>query len=50
MISSRKKLQPLHQMGHPYDAAYAALLFASGESGIVMGATFLEDGGANAKY
>ena len=35
IISSRKKLQPLHRMGHPYDVAYAALFFASDDSAFV---------------
>ncbi|SVA43356.1 uncharacterized protein METZ01_LOCUS96210 [marine metagenome] len=37
-------------MGHPHDVAYSVLFFASDESEFVMGATFLVDGGANAKY
>ena len=50
VISSRKELQPLHRMGHPYDVAYAALFFASDESAFVTGATLLVDGGASVKY
>jgi|TARA_B100001971_G_scaffold213285_1_gene246155 NAD(P)-dependent dehydrogenase (short-subunit alcohol dehydrogenase family) len=50
IISSRKKLQPLHRMGHPYDVAYAALFFASDESAFVTGAALLVDGRASAKY
>ena len=50
VINSRKELQPLYRMGHPYDVAYAALFFASEESAFVTGATLLVDGGASVKY
>ena len=50
VISSRKELQPLHRMGHPYDVTYAALFFTSDESAFVTGATLLVDGGASVEY
>jgi len=50
VIGSRRELQPLHRMGHPYDVAYAALFFASDESAFVTGATLLVDGGASARF
>ena len=50
VIGGRKKIQPLHRMGHPYDVAYAALFFASDESAFVTGATLLVGGGSSAKF
>ena len=48
IISSRKDIQPLHLMGHPYDVGYAALYFASDESKFVTGSSLLVDGGMSA--
>ena len=50
VIKKRSGIQPLQKMGHPYDVGYAALYFASDESGFVTGSTLLVDGGMSAVY
>ena len=50
VIGGFKQKQPLPQMGHPIDIAYAALYLASDESAFVTGTTLTVDGGQSSFY